>query len=132
MLAGLREACGGWLFVSAAHFERLIAHDRRALQWYLSYTFAMVALGVLLVFLSFLLALSSAAAELLLRVGGGFAASLGALPLRELIERASRIRGIRDMEEMWREILSSDEPSQEQVARIDDFIWRAYEKRALG
>jgi hypothetical protein len=118
--------------VSTAYFERFIARDQRALHLYFLFTLGVVALGFFLIVLSFLLTPSSASAELLLRLGGGFVASLAALPLREMIDRSNRIGSMRDVREMWRDASSADPPEYELLARIEDTVWQIYAARASG
>jgi len=117
---------------TASFFERLIARDERALHLYFSFTVAVVGLGLLLILLSFLFTPSSASAELLLRIGGGFVASLAALPLKEFIDRSSRIDGMRDIHEMWRDASNADPPPLELLARIEEIVWQIYAARAVG
>ena len=120
------------MVASTAYFERLISRDQRALRLYLSITLGVVALGVFLIVLSFLLTPSSASGELLLRLGGGFVASLAALPFREFIDRSSRIGGMQDIHAMWRDASSADPPEVELLARIDALVWQIYATRAVG
>jgi hypothetical protein len=110
-----------------------IRRDQRALRVYVGFGAFIVLLGVLLVVASFFPVLGAAGgAALLLKLGGGFIATLASFPLKEYLARRDRIDAVRGLKEIWLKLSRSANPPQDEVERVRDLTWKMLEKATAG
>ncbi|MCP4360690.1 MAG: hypothetical protein GY796_22000 [Chloroflexi bacterium] len=122
------------LTLEAPNFDRLIAGDQHAIKVYLGFAIFVALLGIAIVLAG--LILPTTAGEgiqgLALKLGGGFVSSLSAFPLKEYLARRDRIHGVQTIREMWKQLRSQPSPQEEDLDRLEELVWKLFEKRAVG
>lgn len=119
------------MIADQAFLDQLILNQRRAVRYYLIFAASMVILGFLIILGTFLWSamLQTDILKALLGLGGAFISTLSAIPIKELLSRKEKI-GIFQALRPHLGILDSLEASEKQ--RVENLIWQAIEKTALG
>ncbi len=114
--------------------DRFIARDQRAIKVYVIFGACIVLLGVGVVVASFLISSDAeqGVQSFLLKLGGGFIATLSAFPLKEYLERRDRIDGVLAVKERWQVLVNSQEPPEAELNHLQQIMIKLYEKAALG
>ena len=115
--------------------ELLISNQYRAIRFYFFFAVGLVTLGIALIIVAFSSSkqLIPEALKFMVGVGGGFASSLSAFPIKELLSRKEKV-GI--FETIKAHIAESEQEQSsidtDEHKRIDNLLWQAIEKTALG
>jgi len=96
----------------------IVDRDRRSIRWYAAWAAAVIVVGVIIFLGSHVLqGLSPSHLDLIVKLGGGFIASLSVFPIKEIIERRQRIETLNwlllesereDADRAWFETLIKD------------------------
>jgi hypothetical protein len=112
---------------AAPELDNFIAIDQHAIKVYLGFFLFNIFLGLALIAASIFFPFA-----LLLTLGGGFIATLSGFPLKEYLARRDRIAGVELIKEKWEALMRSSHPSQSELGRLQELLWKLYEKRAGG
>lgn len=107
--------------------DHFIAIDQHAIKVYMAFFAFLILMGVALVAATFVFPFA-----LLLTLGGGFIATVSGFPLKEYLARRDRITSVELIKEKWQALMSSPHPPEAELDRLQEFLWKLYEKRALG
>lgn len=66
------------------------------------------------------------------RSGGVFVAALSAFPMKVYLDYASQINAMTSIKDIWVQLAASPTASEADLARLQDLVWRLFEKKALG
>ncbi len=116
-----------------AHFDGIIASDRRSLRLYLVLLAGLVAAGVIVLAVGVVLPLDDSGVKApLVELGGLLIGALGTIPLKEWMERRDRLVHVEFLRDRWRQLAGRQRPPKTQLTRIENIVWNLYEKRAAG
>jgi hypothetical protein len=117
--------------------DQLIESQDRAIRYYQIFAVGLFAFGsIVLMTGAFLFLLSGSGAGsdpikifIIVGISGGFVASLSALPIREIMNRRGKVEIFKVIHE-WSKV--GDVADLDENKRINNLIWQAVEKTALG
>ncbi|MEE8272450.1 MAG: hypothetical protein V3R98_12080 [Alphaproteobacteria bacterium] len=113
-----------------AHFDGIIAGDRRSLRHHLALLAGLVAAGVIVLAVGVVLPLDDSSA--VVELGGLLIGALGTIPLKQWMERRDRLVHVEFLRDRWRQLAGRQRPPETQLTRIENIVWTLYEQRAAG
>ena len=121
----------------ASCLDQLIEIHNRAINYYQIFAVGLFALGgIVLMTGAFLFLLSGSGAGsnpikifIIVGISGGFISSLSALPIREIMNRKDKVEIFKAIHE-WSK--AGDAAVLDESKRVNNLIWQAVEKTALG
>lgn len=119
------------MVANEAFINQLILNQRRAIHYYLFFAIGLGVLGIVVMAVAYLLrdVLPSEILKTLLAVGGPFVSSLSFFPIKEILNRREKI-SIFEVVKTNLPALGSLDTSEKE--RIENLLWQAVEKTALG
>lgn len=107
--------------------DHFIAIDQRAIKVYMAFFAFLILMGVALVIATHFFHFPP-----LLTLGGALILSVSGFPLKEYLARRDRITSVELIKEKWQALIRSPHPPQAELDRLEKFLWKLYEQRALG
>jgi len=119
------------MLVNESFMDQLILNQRRAIHYYLFFAVGLGFLGIMVIFVVFLFRdkLPSEIIKTILTLGGPFISSLSVFPIKEILNRKEKV-GIFEIVKTHLHDLGSLDTSER--TRIENLLWQAVEKTALG
>lgn len=118
-----------------AYLDQLIVNQHRAIRYYLFFSLGLVGLGVLVIVGAYVSSglLQSEVLKSMVGIGGAFVSSLGALQIKEILNRNEKVGIFETLKTRLESIEQArDAGDSDQRKQIDDLIWQVVQKTALG
>jgi hypothetical protein len=118
-----------------AFLDQLIVNQHRAIRYYLFFTLGLVGLGVVVIAGAYVSSglLQNEVLKSMVGIGGAFVSSLGALQIKEILNRKEKVGIFETLKTRLESIEQArDAADSDQRKQIDDLIWQVVQKTALG
>lgn len=109
------------------YIDRIILTQRKYIKTYIYFACSLILIGILIIIFALLFFQNTAddAVKLIVGIGGGFISTLSSLPIKEVVNRKSKIELFLDFRNQ--QIVHSEQ----EISKINDLIWKTIEKIAL-
>ncbi len=107
--------------------DHFIAIDQHAIKVYKAFFAFLILVGVAFVVVTLVFPF-----PLLLTLGGALILTVSGFPLKEYLARRDRITSVELIKEKWQALIRSPHPPEAELDRLEKFLWKLYEQRALG
>jgi hypothetical protein len=109
------------------YIDRIILTQRKYIKTYIYFACSLILIGILIIIFALLFFQNTAddTVKLIVGIGGGFISTLSSLPIKEVVNRKSKIELFLDFRNQ--QIVHSEQ----EISKINDLIWKTIEKIAL-
>ena len=109
------------------YIDRIIVTQKKYIKSYIYFACTLLLLGILVIIFALLFLHNSTGdtVKIIVGIGGGFISSLSSLPIKEVINRKSKIELFLDFKNQ------QSLQNKQEINKINDLIWKSIEKIAL-